>query len=66
VAKVKNPAAVALSKLRMEKMTPEQRQEVARAGGLVGGRARAKKLTKAQRKESARKAAAARWGNKVK
>jgi hypothetical protein len=50
----------------MEKMTPEQRQEVARAGGLMGGHARAKKLTKTQRKESARKAAAARWAGKEK
>jgi hypothetical protein len=50
----------------MKKMTPEQRQEVARAGGLIGGRARARKLTKVQLKESARKAAQARWAEKEK
>lgn len=64
MAKRKNAAAVALSRLRMEKMTPEQRQEVARAGGRVGGLARAKTMTKAERQESARKAAQARWGGK--
>jgi len=44
----KNPAAVALGRL----------------GGLKGGKARAEKLTKAQRSEIAKKAAAARWGEK--
>jgi hypothetical protein len=44
----KDPAAVALG----------------RKGGLVGGKARAKKMTKAQRVASAKKAAAARWGKK--
>ena len=62
----KNPAAVALAKRRMEAMTPEQRSEVARAGGLSGGAARAKSLTKARRKEIAKKAAAARWAKKEK
>jgi hypothetical protein len=32
-----------------------------RAGGLVGGKARAESLTKKQRGEIARRAAAARW-----
>lgn len=62
----KNPAAVALAKRRMVKMTPEERQEVARTGGLAGGKARASKLTASQRKEIARKAAAARWGKAAK
>ena len=46
--KRKNPAAVALGRL----------------GGLVGGKARAKKLTSQQRKEIAKRAANARWKNK--
>lgn len=41
----KNPAAV----------------ELGRRGGLVGGKARAKKLTAEQRRDIAKKAAAARW-----
>ena len=45
----KNPAAVALGRL----------------GGKKGGPARAKKLTKQQRSEIAKKAAAARWGNRT-
>lgn len=44
----KNPAAVELGK----------------RGGLKGGMARAASLTPAQRKESAKKAAAARWGQR--
>lgn len=35
-----------------------------RAGGLVGGNARAEKLSAEKRKQIAEKAAAARWGNK--
>jgi hypothetical protein len=35
-----------------------------RKGGLKGGKARAKALTKEERHEIAKKAAAARWGNK--
>ena len=46
----KDPAAVALG----------------RKGGLKGGKARAAKMTAKQRSESARKAAAARWGNQTK
>jgi hypothetical protein len=64
MAKRKNPAAVALAKRRMKTMTAEERQEVARAGGLVGGHARAKALTEARRKEIAQKAAAKRWAKK--
>ena len=48
----KNPAAVELAKLRMKKMTAEERSDVA----LLGGEARAKKLTPEQRSEIARKA----------
>ena len=62
--KRKNPAAVALAKLRAASMTPEERQEAGRKGGLKGGKARAKKLTKVQRQEIARKAGAARWKGK--
>jgi hypothetical protein len=38
-----------------------QRAPLGRAGGLKGGRARAKALTPAKRSAIARKAAAARW-----
>jgi len=62
VPKRKNPAAVALAARRMQVMTAAERQAVARAGGLAGGHARARKLTPARRQAIARKAAAARWG----
>ena len=69
VAKKKNPAAVALGrlggkiggKMRMESMTPEERQEFARSGGKAGGKARADKLSPARRKAIAKAAAAVRW-----
>lgn len=48
----KNPAAVALAKLRMKRLTAEERQEIARQGG----KASRGKLTPEQRSESARKA----------
>jgi hypothetical protein len=64
MAKGKNPAAVALARLRSKSMTPEERQESARTAGLVGGRARAKSLTAKRRKEIASKAAKARWDKK--
>jgi len=38
--------------------------ELGRAGGLKGGKARAKKLTSTQRSEIARLAATARWSSK--
>jgi hypothetical protein len=60
----KNAAAVELANRRMVAMTKEQRQEVARSGGLVGGAARAEKLTPEERSASAKKAALARWGPK--
>ena len=46
--KHKNPAAVALGRL----------------GGLIGGKARARKLTAEQRSGIARRAAEARWKNR--
>ena len=48
----------------MESMTTEERQEFARSGGNVGGKARAAKLSPARRKAIARAAAAARWGKR--
>ena len=60
----KNPAAVALAKRRMTKMTAQEREDVARAGGLAGGPARAEKLSPKRRQEIAKKAAAARWGKR--
>lgn len=59
--KRKNRSAVALSKLRMKRMTVEERQWVARQGGLKGGPARAAKLKPAKRRAFARKAAQKRW-----
>jgi hypothetical protein len=60
----KNPAAVALAKLRAASMTAEERSESARVAGMVGGPARAAKLTNKQRRDSASKAARARWAKK--
>jgi hypothetical protein len=48
----KNAAAVELAALRMERMTAEERSEVA----SKGANARARKLTPEQRSEIARKA----------
>jgi hypothetical protein len=59
-AHTKNPAAVALGKLRAATMTAEDRERASRAGGL----ALARKRTKKQRSASARKAAAARWAKR--
>ena len=39
-------------------------QMLGRLGGLVGGKARAKKLSAKRRSEIAKAAAAARWGHK--
>jgi hypothetical protein len=66
VAKAKkNPAAVALAKLRANSMTADERSESARTAGLVGGKARAAKLTPEQRSAIAKKAAAKRWEKKT-
>lgn len=54
----KNPAAVALGKLRARTLTRETRSN----GGKEGGTARARNLTPKRRREIARNAAAARWG----
>ena len=40
--------------------------ELGRLGGLVGGKARAKKLSAKKRSEIAKKGAEARWKNKMK
>ena len=60
MAKRKNPAAVALGRLRAKTLTEEER----RKGGKAGGPARAEALTAKRRREIARKAAAARWKGK--
>jgi hypothetical protein len=52
MAKRKNPAAVALAKRRMQKMSAEERAEVARQGG----KASKANLTPEERSEIARKA----------
>lgn len=40
----------------------EDSKKTGRAGGLVGGKARAEKLSSAERRKIAKKAALARWG----
>jgi hypothetical protein len=61
----KNKAAVAMAKLRAASLTPQERQDIGRMGGAVGGPARAASLSKKRRKEIAVKAAEARWGKKA-
>jgi hypothetical protein len=61
----KNAAAVSLGKLRMKGLTQDERTQLARSGGLKGGKRRAASLTKAERSAIAKKAAAARWGKKA-
>lgn len=56
----KNPAAVALGKLRAQTLTSEERSR----GGMAGGAARNEALTPNRRSEIAKKAAEARWGKK--
>jgi hypothetical protein len=51
-SKRKNPAAVALAKLRAESLTPEQRSEI----GRMGGEARMQNTTAKERKEIGRRA----------
>lgn len=58
--KKKNPAAVALGKIRAETLTFEQRSN----GGKAGGASRAESLSPNRRSEIAKKAAAARWAGK--
>jgi general stress protein YciG len=51
---------------RQRNLSPARRQEIARKGGLAGGKARAAKLSAKKRSEIARKGAAARWAKKKK
>ena len=53
-----------MGRLRMSKLTPEERSEFARSGGKVGGKARAASLTLERRREIGRKGAAIRCGKK--
>lgn len=77
MAKAKRPKDTnALAKSIVDIATGEQRDEttsdaikaaaavLGRKGGLKGGPARAKALSSKKRSEIAKKAAAARWGNK--
>ena len=64
MAEKKHPGAVALGKLRMQKLTAAQREEFARTGGRIGGKKRAEALSAKRRKEIAQKAAEARWGKR--
>jgi hypothetical protein len=52
MTKKKNPAAVAMAKLRLKKLTPEQRSEIARKAGLASRAS----LTPEERSANARKA----------
>jgi hypothetical protein len=63
MAKRKNAAAVELANRRMVTMTKEERQEVARSGGLKGGPARWEGTTEEERTAAASAAAKARWAN---
>lgn len=62
----KNKAAVALGRRRAASAAPGEMAKLGKKGGLIGGRARAKKLTPKRRREIAKKAAEARWGKKTK
>jgi hypothetical protein len=62
--KPKNPAAVAMAKLRAASLTAKERSDIARKAGGLGGKARAKKLSATRRKQIAKKAAAKRWEGK--
>ena len=61
VAELTSKAGKLGGRARAAKLSPEERQHIARQGGNVGGRARAEKLSSKRRSEIARKAAAARW-----
>jgi len=60
----KNPAAVALAKLRAKSMTAEERSRSAQKAGKIGGKARAAGLTSEERKAIAKAAAEKRWGSR--
>jgi hypothetical protein len=49
-------------KVEAKREAPTRAQEIARGGGLAGGKARAGALTPERRREIAQKAAARRWG----
>jgi hypothetical protein len=65
VAELTSKAGKIGGKVRAARLTPEERQAIARLGGHAGGRARAKKLSGKRRSEIARQAAAARWAKKT-
>jgi hypothetical protein len=60
----KNPAAVALGKLRIAAMTEDEHLEMSRKGGIAGGQNSRKRFTPAERKAMAQRAANARWKKK--
>jgi general stress protein YciG len=47
-----------------EKQDTNPREEAGRKGGLVGGPSRAQSISRERRVEIAKKASAARWGNR--
>lgn len=55
-----NKLASKITKKATEEKNPHA-QALGRLGGLIGGKARAKKLSEAKRKSIAKKAAQARW-----
>lgn len=57
----KNAAAVALAKLRIKKLSPERRSQIAGIAGKVGGVRRSEVLTKDQRRAIGVKGGKARW-----
>jgi general stress protein YciG len=64
VAELTSKAGKAGGKARAAALSPERRSEIAGMGGLAGGKARANSLTAKQRSAIAKRAAAARWGDK--
>ena len=57
----KSEAAARLGKRGWKNLTPEERAEIARKGGLLGGAGRAEALDPERRSELAREAVAERW-----
>ncbi|MCW5978457.1 MAG: hypothetical protein KIT09_10285 [Bryobacteraceae bacterium] len=51
-------------KSRMASLTPKERSDLGRQGGLVGGKARAATLSAKRRSEIARQAVLARWAKR--
>ena len=64
VAELTSKAGKVGGRVRMDSMSPEERQEFSKKGASLGGKARAQKLAPEQRSEIARKAARARWAKK--